>query len=506
MNAIELKGITKKFGDVIANNNIDFQVKEGEIHCLLGENGAGKSTLMKILFGLYSQDKGQIKIKGEEINDLSTSDAIKLGIGMIHQHFMLVDRLTVTENIIAGREIVKNGFLDLDYAKEIIGDLSKKYGLEVDPGIKIEDISVGEQQRVEILKALYREADILILDEPTAVLTPQETEELFQIMTELKNDGKTIIFITHKLKETMKISDRVTVLRDGKSVGVVKTENTSPQELAKMMVGRDVVLRVDKDEKEPGEKLLEIKNFQVDRDQSCGIKNISLSVKEGEILGIAGVEGNGQYELEESIMGLLPLEQGQIYYKGQDISELSTYKRRQLGFAHIPSDRLRRGLVSQFNLDWNLILGSEWEKPFANRGILNKSEIKSFGKELINNFDIRTPGLSIKVSQLSGGNQQKAIVARELSSDPDFILAAQPTRGIDVGAIEYIHKLLIEMRDKGKAVLLISAELEELRSLSDRIMVIYEGRIIAEKVDDFNEEEIGLLMAGKQDGDANESA
>jgi len=506
MNAVELKGITKKFGDVIANDNIDFSVKKGEIHCLLGENGAGKSTLMKILFGLYSQNQGQIKINGQEINSLTPSEAIKYGLGMIHQHFMLVDRLSVTENVIAGREIVRKGLIDLKTAEKRIKELSKKYNLKVDPRARIENISVGEQQRVEILKALYREAEILILDEPTAVLTPQETEELFQIMEDLKSDGKTIIFITHKLKETMKISDRVTVLRDGKEVDTVKTSGTSAEELARLMVGRDVVLRVDKDEKEPGKDLLEIRDLSLNSSYGCGLKDIDLTVKKGEILGIAGVEGNGQHELEETLMGLLKPDAGEIYFKGQKVTTFTTDQRRQQGIAHIPSDRLKRGLVSQFNLDWNFILGSEWKEPFAKKGILKKKNIKDYGEKLIKEFDIRTPGLQIKAGQLSGGNQQKAIIARELSSTPDLILAAQPTRGVDVGAIEYIHNLLLEMRAKGKAILLISAELDELRSLSDRILVIYEGQFIAEKKDDFDEQELGLLMAGKKDGERNETA
>lgn len=506
MNAVELKGITKKFGDVIANDNIDFSVRKGEIHCLLGENGAGKSTLMKILFGLYSQNQGQIIINGQKINKITPSEAIEYGLGMIHQHFMLVDRLSVTENVIAGKEIVRNGLIDLKSARKIIEELSQKYNLKVDPRARIENISVGEQQRVEILKALYREAEILILDEPTAVLTPQETEELFQIMEDLKNDGKTIIFITHKLKETMTISDRVTVLRDGKSVDTVETSGTSPAELARLMVGRDVVLRVDKAEKEAGKDLLEIRDLSLNSSYGCGLKDLNLTVKEGEILGIAGVEGNGQHELEETLMGLLKPDAGEIYFKGQEITRLTTDQRRQQGIAHIPSDRLKRGLVSQFKLDWNFILGSEWEEPFAKKGILKKKSIKNYGEKLIKDFDIRTPGLQIKAGQLSGGNQQKTIIARELSSTPDLILAAQPTRGVDVGAIEYIHNLLLEMRAKGKAILLISAELDELRSLSDRILVIYEGQLIAEKKADFDEQELGLLMAGKKDGEADEPA
>ncbi|MDI3547144.1 MAG: ral nucleoside transport system ATP-binding protein [Halanaerobiales bacterium] len=499
MNAVELKDISKAFGGILANDGIDLTVKEGEIHCILGENGAGKTTLMKILFGLYSKDSGRILIKGQEVEIKEPRQAINLGIGMIHQHFMLVNRLTVAENIIAGDEPLKGIFIDQERANSEVEKLSQRYNLKVNPAARIENISVGEQQRVEILKALYRNAEILILDEPTAVLTPQETEELFQVMRKLKRNGKTIIFITHKLKETMTISDRVTILRDGRKVGTVTTSETSPEELARMMVGREVVLRVDKKARKLDRPIFEVRGLSLHNKKSnLYLKDISFTIEKGEILGVAGVEGNGQLELEEALTALRKIEQGQIILKGRDITGLRTRERRDFGLAHIPSDRLKRGLIEEFNLERNLILGSEWQEPFARRGFLVKRAIQAYAKRIIKEFDIRTSGSQAKAADLSGGNQQKVILGRELMRDPDLIIASQPTRGVDVGAIEYIHNLLLEMRDRGKGILLISAELDELRSLSDRIMVIYEGTIVAEgKTEDFTEEELGLLMAGQ---------
>lgn len=494
-----LKNITKRFGDIIANNSVNLEVNKGEIHCILGENGAGKTTLMKILFGLYSKDSGSIYINEKEVEINSPREAIALGIGMIHQHFMLVNRLTVTENIVAGLE-PKNGiFIDQARAKKAVRELSERYGLKVNPDAKIENISVGEQQRVEILKALYRQADILILDEPTAVLTPQEVEELFAVMEKLKKDGKTIIFITHKLKETMAISDRITILRDGKNVGTVKTEETTPKELARMMVGREVILKVDKQFKNPGDVVLQVENLYATNKKSyLRLKNINFSIKRGEILGVAGVEGNGQLELEEILMGLMEVDQGKIFFNNQEITKLSTAARRELGLAHIPSDRLRRGLIGNFDLERNIILGLEWNKPFAKKGILVHNQIQSYSQKVMKQFDVRSISSKARAFELSGGNQQKLIIGRELSRNPELIIAAQPTRGVDVGAIEYIHKLLLEMRDKGKGILLITAELDELRALSDRVIVLYEGEIVAEgKIDDFTDEELGLLMAGQ---------
>ena len=498
MKAVELKSITKRFGNVIANNSIDLDVNQGEIHCLLGENGAGKTTLMKILFGLYSRDAGSIFVNGQKTEIHNPKEAIHLGIGMIHQHFMLVNPLTAAENIVAGQEPKKGIFLDLARARRDVEELSRKYGLKVNSEAKIEDISVGEQQRIEILKTLYRQADILILDEPTAVLTPQEVEELFSVLRKLKQDRKTIIFITHKLKETMAISDRITVLRDGRKAETVNTSETTPQELARMMVGRDVILRVKKQTSQPGQHIFQAQHiYATNKKSHLQLNDITLSIRQGEIVGIAGVEGNGQLELEEVLTGLREIEKGKLFVNNQDITTLSTAKRRALGMAHIPSDRLKRGVIQTFDLEKNIILGSEWNSPFANNGLLSQNTMKRYSQELIENFQIRCSHSKELMASLSGGNQQKAVIARELSGNPQVIIAAQPTRGLDVGAIEYIHNILLTMRTQGKAVLLISAELDELLSLSDRIMVMYEGEIIAKgETGTFTEEELGLLMAG----------
>lgn len=498
MKIIELEKITKRFGNVIANDAIDLDIEKGQVHCLLGENGAGKTTLMNILFGLYACDEGSIFLDGKQIDIESPSQAINLGIGMIHQNFMLVDRLSVTENIVAGCEPKKGLFLNMVKAKKDVQKLSKEYGLRLDHDAKIEDISVGEQQRVEILKILYRNADILILDEPTAILAPREVEELFKVLRMLKSSGKTIIFITHKLKETMAVSDRITVLRDGKKVGTVNTTDTNPNELANMMVGRDIILKVHKKDKQPGKTIFQTKKlFAFNQISHRRLRNINLTIKAGEIVGIAGVEGNGQLELEEVLLGLRDIDKGEIILNDLDISKMKTAKRRDLGMVHIPSDRLKRGLITSQNVEKNLVLGSEWKKPFSKRGVLSHSAITEYSQRIIDEFDIRCAGSRERISSLSGGNQQKVIIGRELSRDPDIIIAAQPTRGIDIGAIEYIHNLLLKMRDQNKGILLISAELDEIMSLSDRILVIYEGEIIAEGTN-FTEEELGLLMAGRK--------
>ncbi|MBS3765850.1 ABC transporter ATP-binding protein, partial [Candidatus Bipolaricaulota bacterium] len=383
-NAIEMRDITKIFGDTVANDAVDLTVETGEIHCLLGENGAGKTTLMNVLFGLYERDQGKIFIDGNQVNITEPSQAIGLGVGMIHQNFMLTDRLTVTENIVAGAEPARGPFVDLEKARDEVENLSRKYGLTVDPEAKVEDISVGDQQRVEILKALYREAEILILDEPTAVLTPQEVEELFGIMGELRKNGKTLVFITHKLEETMAISDRVTVLRDGKDIGTMETEETNPAQLAQMMVGRDVILSVEKSDREEKPVGFRAENlFLQNPENNMELQNINFEIEEGEILGVAGVEGNGQLELEEALAGLRQIDSGSIYLGEREISELSTRKRRELGISHIPSDRLKRGMIPEFPLDWNLILGSEWKQPFASKGLLNKTEIEENRESVI---------------------------------------------------------------------------------------------------------------------------
>lgn len=498
MDAVKMKNITKRFGEVVANDKVDFNVKKGKIHSILGENGAGKSTLMKILFGLYTKNEGEIYIRDEKVDIKSPSTAIKLGIGMIHQHFMLVNRLSVTENIIAGQEPVKNIFINKNEARKKVSELAGRYNFKINPEAKIEDLSVGEQQRVEILKALYRDAEILILDEPTAVLTPQEVEEFFEVLKSLKEAGKTIIFITHKLEETMKISDRITILRDGKKIADLKTKETNSNELARMMVGKEIDFGVDKKEVESGKDVLRLEDINAYNEKNfLNLNNISFKVGEGEILGVAGVEGNGQLELEEIIMGLMNFNSGKIYFKEKDISHYSTSQRRQLGIAHIPSDRLKRGMIGDFNLGENMILGSEWQKPFAENGILNEDRIFKYSDKIIKDFDIRTTGSRSLAADLSGGNQQKLVLGRELSREPELLVVAQPTRGVDVGAREFIHDILLEMRSAGKAILLISSELDEITKLSDRILVLYEGEIVGnDNADNFTREELGLLMAG----------
>ena len=499
MNIIEFRSIVKKFGDFIANDKIDLIIKKGDIHCLLGENGAGKTTLMNILFGLYKPEEGEIFLREKPCKINNPHKAIELGLGMIHQHFMLIDRLTTTENIIVGEEPLKNGFVDMKKAREQVKQISDNYHLAIKIDEKIENISVGEQQRVEILKVLYRKAEILIFDEPTAVLTPQEVNNLFTTLRELKAGGKTIIFITHKLEETMNISDRVTVLRKGKVIGTVNTCDTSPKELARMMVGREVLLNVNKEKGDIGDKVLEVKDLSlIGKHKNILLKNINISIRKGEIVGLAGVSGNGQLELEECLTGLRKVTSGKIILKGDDITHTPTCIRRKKGFSHIPSDCLKRGLVSTYDLTKNIILGNQ--DSFTKNGFLQQNDISEYCKEVIEKFDVRCQSLNESVNNLSGGNQQKLVIGRELSTNPKFILAAQPTRGVDVGAIEFIHNNILKMRKQNKAILLISAELEELLSLADRILVIYEGEIVSEK-DNYTKEELGLLMAGKKASD-----
>lgn len=497
--AIEMRGITKHFLQVVANDNVDFKVYKGEIHALMGENGAGKSTLMKILYGLYQMDKGQIFIRGKKIDLSSPNVAISQGIGMVHQHFMLIPPLTVAENVVLGREPRRGRiFNDSKRAIEEVRQLSERYGLMVDPQAKIQDLSVGLQQRVEIIKVLYRGADILILDEPTAVLTPQEVEELFHIMRSLKEEGKTTIFITHKLNEIMEISDRVTVMRDGKLVGVVETKETSREELAKMMVGREVLFRIEKRPVQRRGVVLEVKDLEAVNDRGLpALRRVSFKIRAGEILGIAGVEGNGQTELVEVLTGLRRLRGGRIILCNKEITNAPPRKILESRVAHIPEDRHKRGLILDYSVENNLILGSHYRPPVTKGLRLNFKKIKEFTSKLIEEFDIRPADGKLPVSSLSGGNQQKAIVARELSRHPQLLIASQPTRGVDIGAIEFIHKKILGERDKGKAVLLVSAELSEVTSLSDRILVMYEGRIVGEvdpgKTD---ESELGLMMTG----------
>ncbi|MGM9924070.1 MAG: ABC transporter ATP-binding protein [Bacillus sp. (in: firmicutes)] len=497
---IEMLNIRKEFPGIVANDNITLQLKKGEIHALLGENGAGKSTLMNVLFGLYQPEKGEIRVNGEKVNITNPNIANDLGIGMVHQHFMLVDTLTVTENIILGKEPTKLGHVDLKDASEEVRKISEQYGLQVDPHAKIADISVGMQQRVEILKTLYRGADILIFDEPTAVLTPQEILELISIMKKLIAEGKSIILITHKLKEIMEVCDRVTVIRKGQGIGTVNVAETNENELASLMVGREVVFKTEKAEAHPKQAVLEIENLTVkDARHVKAVNGLNLTVRAGEIIGIAGVDGNGQSELIEAITGLRKSESGTIKLNDKDITNLPPRKVTESGVGHIPQDRHKHGLVLDFPMSENIVLQTYYKKPYSKFGILDFNAITKKAKEIIAEYDVRTPSESTLARALSGGNQQKAIIGREIDRHPDLLIAAQPTRGLDVGAIEFIHKRLIEQRDKGKAVLLVSFELDEIMNVSDRIAVMYEGQVVA-VVDPktTTEQELGLLMAGSK--------
>lgn len=505
---IEMLNIRKVFGSFVANDNITLQLKKGEIHALLGENGAGKSTLMNVLFGLYQPDGGEIRVKGKKVNIANPNVANDLGIGMVHQHFMLVDTFTVTENIILGSEPTKGGQIDIEKAEQEVRELSERYGLAVDPKAKIADISVGMQQRVEILKTLYRGADILIFDEPTAVLTPQEIQELIQIMKSLVREGKSIILITHKLKEIMEVCDRVTVIRRGKGIGTLNVSETNPNELAALMVGREVHFKTEKQPPKAGKPVLEIENLVVkDSRGVTAVDHLNLTVHAGEIVGIAGVDGNGQTELIEAITGLIKSESGSIRLNGKEIRNLTPRQITETGVGHIPQDRHKHGLVLDFPIGENMVLQTYYKEPYSKRGILNFKAIYDKARQLIQEFDVRTPDEYTKARALSGGNQQKAIIGREVDRDPDLLIAAQPTRGLDVGAIEFIHKRLIEQRDKGKAVLLVSFELDEIMNVSDRIAVIYEGKIVA-IVDpkETTEQELGLLMAGSKRKEAGVSS
>ncbi|HYE11601.1 MAG TPA: ABC transporter ATP-binding protein [Patescibacteria group bacterium] len=495
---IEMKGISKSFPGIKANDNINLSVEKGEIHVLLGENGAGKSTLMNILYGLYQPDEGQIYVKEKAVRISNPNIAITLGIGMVHQHFMLVQPFTVAENIVLGSEPKKGTSLDIGKAVKDVEELSKKYELKVDPNALISDISVGMQQRVEILKTLYRGADILILDEPTAVLTPQEIEELGIILKSLVSQGKTIILITHKLKEVMAMSDRVTIIRRGKVIDTLNTKDTNIDELAEKMVGRKVNLQVDKSDRQAASPVLEVKGLKaLDTRGLEAVKGVDFEVKGGEILGIAGVDGNGQTQLLQSITGLQKPTAGEVLLNGKEITGLPPKDVIESGVGHIPEDRHKRGLILNYSLAENSILGSHRDKKFRGRFGMNYPKIREHARRLIHDFDVRTPNENVEARSLSGGNQQKMIIAREVDRDPGLCIAAQPTRGLDVGAIEFVHKRLVELRDSGKAVLLVSLELDEIMSLSDRIAVMYDGKIVA-TVDakDATEKKLGILMAG----------
>jgi len=494
---LELRNVTKTFGTVVANNDVSIKVEKGTIHAIVGENGAGKSTVMRIAYGFYNADSGEIWVDGKKADIRNPHDAIALGIGMVHQHFMLVDNMTVAENIILGAEIGNAANLDLDKANTAIAKLSDELKLNVNPKALIEDLSVGQQQRVELLKALYRDADLLILDEPTAVLTPQEVEEFFAILRRMNDQGKTIIIITHKLEEVLAISDRVTVMRDGKVVGDVKTSETTARDLARMIVGRDVLLRVEKTDADPAATVLEVKNLSIPGKHGVAVDGVSFSVRAGEIVGIAGIEGNGQTELIEAIAGLCRPSAGSIFFEDKDVSVVSARGRKELGIAHIPEDRHRRGLLMNSDLSENSILGVHYRPPVASGGFVSSAAVEKRVEEIIERFDVRPPVPGLPAKSLSGGNQQKLIIGREFELDPKLLLVSQPTRGVDIGAIEFIHRKLIEMRDRGGAVLLVSAELEEVTSLADRLLVIREGRIVGE-VDPktASTEDMGLMMTG----------
>jgi general nucleoside transport system ATP-binding protein len=502
---LELRGITKRFPGVLANDNVDISLNQGEILALLGENGAGKTTLMNILYGLYAPDEGQVLVRGEEVSIKSPNDAIARGIGMVHQHFMLVPVMTVAENVMLGEETTKNGiFLDKKQVAQRIREISAEYGLEVDPDAYIKDLPVGTQQRVEIIKVLYRNANILILDEPTAVLTPQEVEGLFKIMRALIEGGKSIIFITHKLKEVLAMADRIVVLRSGKVAGSTLPKESTPETLASLMVGRDVSLTLTKEKAKPQDVVLQVKDlFVQDEREHLVVNGINFEVRGGEVLGVAGVQGNGQTELVYALTGLLPVQDGDILLNGKSLAHASPRQILEKGVAHIPEDRQRHGLILSFPIYDNMMLCTYYQKPFSKGVVLQEKIIKENAAKLTAQFDVRAPSINVAVSALSGGNQQKVIVAREFSRPIKLLIASQPTRGLDVGSIEYIHGRIIQQRNDGVAVLLVSSELDEILALSDRIAVMYKGQIVdildADAVD---KQYLGLLMAGVKPSDA----
>ena len=499
---VEMLNITKRFKGIIANDNITIQLKRGEIHALLGENGAGKSTLMSVLFGLYKQEEGIIKVNGKEVNIDNPNTANALGIGMVHQHFKLVHNFTALENIMLGVETVKYGMLQVDDARKKVMELSKTYGLEIYPDALISDLTVGMQQRVEILKMLYKDNNILIFDEPTAVLTPNEIEELMKIMKSLANEGKSILFITHKLNEIKEVADRCSVLRKGKYIGTIDVKTTTKEQMSEMMVGRKVSLVVEKTEANPKDVILSVKDLSVKSNGSTKnvVNNVSFEVRAGEIVCVAGIDGNGQTELIYALTGLIEMSTGNVTLNGKDITNLSIRNKTLSGIGHIPEDRHKHGLVLDYTLGENLILQTYFTDKFQKNGFLKFKEMEEYSKVLIDRFDIRSAQGSKTIARsMSGGNQQKAIIAREIDRNPDLLIAVQPTRGLDVGAIEYIHKELIRQRNNGKAVLLVSLELDEVMNLSDRILVMYEGEIAANVYPkDLTINELGLYMAGSK--------
>ncbi len=495
---LEAHGITKRFPGVLANDKVDFDLRKGEIHALLGENGAGKTTLMNVLYGLYSQDEGEFSRDGQVINIQSPKDAIAQGIGMVHQHFMLVPVFTVTENIMLGEETITWGRLDRKQVAAEVRELSHRYGLDIDPNAYVQDLPVGLQQRVEIVKTLYRKAQILILDEPTAVLTPQEVEDLFRIIRELTAQGVSIIFITHKLKEVLAIADRITVMRAGRVVGTVTPVETDESHLAAMMVGREVILKVEKPPAQPGEDVLQVKDLRVADQRGLEVvRGVSFAVRAGEILGIAGVQGNGQTELVEALTGLHPTAAGQVILAGEDVTGKPPRPIIETGLSHIPEDRQRHGLVLSYPVADNMVLCTYYLPPFGVNFVIQNQAVDENARRLVKEFDVRTPSPYLPASKLSGGNQQKVIVARELSRSTKLLIANQPTRGLDVGSIEYIHKQIVTMRDQGAAVLLVSAELDEIMALADRIAVMYRGEIVGTlEADKATKSGLGLMMAG----------
>ncbi len=502
---IEMIDITKEFPGIKANDCVNFKLKKQEIHALLGENGAGKSTLMSVLFGLYQADEGHIRVNGNDVHIRNPNDANDLNIGMVHQHFKLVHNFTVTENIILGSEDTKYGLLTYKEAREKIKELSERYKLRVNPDAKIEDISVGQQQRVEILKMLYRQAEILIFDEPTASLTPQEIEELMKILKGLTKEGKSIVLITHKLNEIREVADRCTILRKGKSISTVEVKGTTNEELAEMMVGRKVVFELEKTKAKPKETVLQVSNLTIKEKEGNKevVRNVNFKARRGEILCIAGIEGNGQTELIYGLVGMLPIKEGSILLNDKELSTLSIRKRSLSGVSHIPEDRQRHGLVLDFTLENNLILQNYFTSKYHHRGFLKFDTIRDNAEKMIDRFDIRSSRGPVSLARsMSGGNQQKLILGREIDRNNDLLIAVQPTRGLDVGAIEFIHQQLIDQRDQGKAVLLVSLELDEVMNLSDRILVMYEGELVGEldpsKID---EKELGLYMAGSKRGE-----
>jgi general nucleoside transport system ATP-binding protein len=501
---LEMRGIRKEFPGVVANDDISFEVRRGEVHALLGENGAGKSTLMNILYGLYRPDGGEIRLNGKPVNFSSAREAIEAGIGMVHQHFMLIPVMTVAENIVLGTEPVKGGLLlDEASADRRVTEMAKTFRFAVDPDALVEDIGVGQQQRVEIMKALYRNADLLILDEPTAVLTPQEASDLFEILRTLQREGMSIIFISHKLNEVLDIADRITVLRRGKTIDTVPREGATEESLARAMVGREVLLRVEKAPADPGDVLLEVRDIHVRDDRDIEkVRGLSFDVRAGEIVGIAGVDGNGQSELIDALTGLRAIESGTVAVAGRELTHANARQALDAGIGHIPEDRQRRGLVLEFSLAENIALHDYAKPPVGRVGWLFPGRMIARAKTLIREFDVRGGGPYTPAHNLSGGNQQKLVAAREISRDPSVLIAAQPTRGLDVGAIEYLHRRLVTERDEGRAILLVSLELDEILSLSDRILVIYEGEIAGEHSGEVSEEQIGLEMLGGRDKEA----